>query len=113
MDENELHSKLYPEAHHKPEYIICAAMHYDDGVEYKHQPKNIKTGIVVCGRRHHNAIYTLVQLLPTESAKKWTSKKEGFLTSKDNFVDRKEAGLIAFTAAQSKLTECLFSEDLY
>jgi len=38
----------------------------------------------------------------------------GFLTSDDRFVDRKEGGQIAFDAGQTaKLTECLFSEDLY
>ena len=39
---------------------------------------------------------------------------QGFLTSDDRFVNRKEAGQIAFDAGQiTKLTECLFSEDLY
>ena len=39
---------------------------------------------------------------------------QGFLTSDDRFVDRKEGGQIAFDAGQTaKLTECLFSEDLY
>lgn len=39
---------------------------------------------------------------------------EGFLTSKDRFVDRKEGGEIAFAANQiPEPTDCLFSEDLY
>jgi len=39
---------------------------------------------------------------------------QGFVTSDDRFVDRKEAGEIAFKAGQiKKLTERLFSEDLY
>ena len=38
----------------------------------------------------------------------------GFLTSDDKFVDRKEAGKIAFESGQIKVpNDCLFSEDLY
>jgi hypothetical protein len=33
------------------EYILSAAVHFDDGKIYEHQPSNIKTGFVVCGRR--------------------------------------------------------------
>lgn len=36
------------------ERILCAAVHYDDGKEYVHQPINITSGYVVCGHRHHN-----------------------------------------------------------
>ena len=39
---------------------------------------------------------------------------DGFLTSKDRFVERKEAGEIAFKAGQIKeLTGHLYSEDIY
>ena len=40
----------------KKEYILCAAIHWDDGETYPHQPKNITTGLVICGRRHHNIL---------------------------------------------------------
>ena len=95
----------------KPEYVICAAIHFKDGEQHVHQPKNITEGFVICGRRHHNCFI----------AKRWTEYSEvkglqvqGFLTSKDNFLDRKEAGALAFKAGQiSEETDCLFSEDLY
>ena len=38
----------------KPEYILCAALYYKDGKVHANQPKNITTGVVVCGRRHNN-----------------------------------------------------------
>lgn len=39
---------------------------------------------------------------------------QGFLTSKDRFVDRREGGNVAFAANQiPEHTICLFSEDLY
>jgi len=112
MEERELHTKLYPEAAAKPEYIICAAIHVDDGLKHQHQPKNIKTGIVLCGRRHHNIIYNFNALVFGKLKSK--DENQGFLTSKDRFVDRKEAGEIAFAAKQiPEPTKCLFSEDLY
>lgn len=45
------------------EYILCASIHFDDGKVHEHQPKNIKTGFVVCGRRHHNYYNTLQSIL--------------------------------------------------
>jgi len=41
----------------KPEYVICAANHFNDGKQYEHQPKNIKQGFIVTGRRHHNCFF--------------------------------------------------------
>lgn len=111
MDEQELHQRLYPEAHAKSEYIICAAIHFLDGNKYIHQPVNIEEGIVVCGRRHHNVFYTISRYVDNSMR---GEAIEGFLTSKDRFVDRKEGGEIAFAANQiPEPTDCLFSEDLY
>lgn len=41
----------------KEEYIICSAIHFDDSKEHVHQPVNIKSGYVVCGRRHHSILH--------------------------------------------------------
>lgn len=41
----------------KEPYIICAAVHYNDGNNYPHQPINIGSGIVIAGRRHHNCFF--------------------------------------------------------
>lgn len=110
MEAEELHAKLYPEAVGKPEYILCAAIHYTNGLKYDYQPKNIESGYVACGRRHHNIISLMGQF------GRLTKRDhiDGFLTSKDRFVDRKEAAAIAYKAGQiSKPNNCLFSEDLY
>ena len=40
----------------KQEYILCAAVHYNDLGMYARQPKNIETGYVICGCRHDNCI---------------------------------------------------------
>jgi hypothetical protein len=102
------------------EYILCAAIWFNDGKEYVHQPKNIKTGFVVCGRRHHNcfAIYAAMKSLRgTKDADIDNFPKaaeQGFLTSTDRFVDREEAAEIAWRQKQiERRPKRLFSEDLY
>jgi len=43
-------------------YIICAAIWFKDGNKYSHQPRNVDSGLVVCGRRHHNCFLTAFEL---------------------------------------------------
>jgi len=103
----------------KPEYIICSAIWFMDDKEYVHQPDNITKGFVVCGRRHHNCFYVAHICLAKEykEVKSHPIHKncvQGFLTSKNIFLNRKEAGKLAFEQKQiPELTNCLFSEDLY
>src|SRR5688572_16192142 len=80
------------------EYILCAAIHFKDGKDHLHQPVNIQSGFVVCGRRHHN-VYLTVSIFQTERV---LDDEQGFVTSKDRFVDRKEGGEIAFKVGQTK-----------
>ena len=105
-------------------YIICSAIWFNDSKEHNHQPKNIKSGFVISGRRHHNC-YASFQSIgkslgydKTLIVKKGVSLEEretqGFLTNTDLFVDRKEGGEIAYKAGQTQiLLTRLFSEDLY
>lgn len=99
------------------EYIICAAIHYDDGTEYIHQCKNIKTGFVIAGRRHHNCFATIA--LFGDKKYKSISHIQGFITSTDKFVDRHKAYIIAKSANQLIFGESkhehpvLISEDIY
>jgi hypothetical protein len=99
-------------------YVICAAVWFKDGKKYSHQPRNVDSGLVVCGRRHHNCFLTAFELSGKERFKDLNELNakaiQGFMTSDDRFVDRKEGGRIAFDAGQTaKLRDCLFSEDLY
>jgi hypothetical protein len=100
-------------------YVLCAAIWFKDGKKYEHQPKNVDSGIVICGRRHHNCFLTAYEL---NGGKKIIEKigddinriVQGFLTSDDRFVDRKESAMIAFNAGQTaKAHDHLISEDLY
>ena len=114
MEEQELHKQLYPEAHSKGEYVICAAIWFNDGKKHIHKPKNIEIGFVVSGRRHHNCYYIASVCLAEKYSEAKGTCVQGFLTSKDNFLDRKEAGKLAFEQKQiPEPTNCLFSEDLY
>lgn len=97
------------------EYILCAAIYFDDGKERVHQPKNIDTGIVVCGQRHGNAFVILYEIAEPDYDKQKVI--QGFLTSKNRFVDRVEAFKIAVKMKQTMKEyeegKILFSEDLY
>jgi len=94
------------------EYIICSAIWYEDGIVRVHQPKNVLNGLVVCGRRHHNCFNTVYEL--KDKSKLCCPHTEGFVTSKDRFVDRYEGAKIAFVVGQIDTPiEKLHSEDLY
>ena len=121
------------------EYIICSAIWFRDGKKYEMQPKNIESGFVISGRRHHNCYATLQSVFRfvkhgyfgEESPEKkeifkWFEYLEerevqGFLTSEDRFVTRQEAYIIASEIGQCEKEEChsfknipyLTSEDIY
>ena len=99
------------------EKILCAAVWFHDDIIHAHQPKNIDRGLVVAGYRHHNCFITSFVISGGKITKTngvIASHDQGFITSLDRFVNREEAGKIAFKAKQIvKLTNCLMSEDLY
>ena len=94
------------------EYILCSAIYFNDGNKHIHQPQNIDTGFVVCGRRHHNcfAIAKIMNLRPEKYP-----IIQGFITSKDRFLNRKDSAIIACDAKQIKdlSKKQPYSEDLY
>ena len=99
----------------RKEYVVCAAVWFQNGVQYPHQPTNINNGHVVCGHRHHNCFMT-VSVLRGEDYKEseYGMVVQGFITSEYRFLNRKEAGKLAWENQQiNKETDCLFSEDLY
>lgn len=111
--ENDLLNNKSPKISGGAPYIICAAVWFLDGVKYEHQPRNVELGLVVTGRRHHNCYLTRCPDGNFEQLK-GIENVQGFLTSDDRFLDRKESGELAFHVGQiEKITECLFSEDLY
>lgn len=104
------------------EYIVCAANYYNDGQIRDHKPRNIETGFITCGLRHHNCIDTFAQIVgfpyTEEGHALHRTEVQGFLTSHNRFVKRDEAYAIAFEAGQlagrtiQKVNK-LHSEDLY
>jgi hypothetical protein len=107
------------------EYILCAAIHFDDGTEYDNQPKNINTGIVLCGFRHGCIFPQLnfaskgkLRLVKDRLNNGIEEKSQGFITSHNRYVEREEALIIALANDQVlDLKEVrgnrLYSEDLY
>jgi hypothetical protein len=119
-----------------PERILCAAIWYDiepkeifKAIQYKYKGK---IGIVISGYRHGHCMYlfnTIIEHIKPEIAFKGDGDNteynkitgghvhQGFLTSHNRFIDRKEAMIIAKKKEQVvRITgddETLFSEDLY
>lgn len=92
------------------EKIVCSAIWLDNSTKHNHQPINIESGYVVCGLRHHNCL-KIISFIPNT---KEVRKVQGFLTSSNRFVDRKEAKIIFNTYSLIKKdSELLYSEDLY
>ena len=103
------------------EYILCASIWYKD-LELKRpdvlepngfRPYNVNKGIVFSGWRHHNCLYQMVAM--TGKAQHEVGEEiQGFLTSKNRFVDREEGAKIAYEAGQiGDDIKILYSEDLY
>ena len=106
----------------KKEWILCAANHYDDGQVNIYTCVNIKTGFVICGRRHHNCISTFAKMVGFPYDKNglalMRTEEQGFITNTNRWVNRLEALEIARLAGQITTGEGnprigLFSEDLY
>lgn len=106
----------------KTEYILCAAIWYKEiplhriiaGV----LPKNCDKGLVVCGHRHGQCIWTVYSLTGLRTVKKAEDgvgeHEQGFLTNANRFVNREEAASIALEAGQIASAKLLlYSEDLY
>lgn len=105
------------------ERIICTAVWYKEITIKKDipfesmNPTNCPTGLVFCGYRHGQCIYTkcaVTGLRDCESG----DNEQGFLTSKNRFVSREEALIIALRENQvididEIRGDKLYSEDLY
>jgi hypothetical protein len=123
-------NKLFTESKIRPdlrkEYIICAAIYFDDKLPNSGQPNNIEYGYVVCGLRYNNCWSiknSLTNLKPSEVCdingdivNVSTKPIQGFLTSKNRFLNRLESAKIAFEAGQIHEwveSDSLASEELY
>lgn len=95
------------------EYILCAAIYYDNGKKRGYSYNGKDTGLMICGLRHNDCFVVLFEITDANKLNK-KNATQGFLTSRARFVDRKDAAAIAFKAKQIKgKINLLFSEDLY
>lgn len=104
------------------ERILCAAIWYKDFPLVKDditaigfiRPINCDKGIVFSGHRHHNCLYQMVAITG-KYQHQIGEEVQGFLTSKNRFVDRKEAAKMFIEAGGTPEyhSDQLFSEDLY
>ena len=77
------------------EFIMCSAIHYKNGAEST--ITNIESGVVICGKRHGDCYAILKGILPVDVniSELPDRDDQGFLTSHNRYVDRKEAWKIA------------------
>lgn len=94
--------------------ILCAAIWVKDSQKHEHGPLNIEDGFVICGRRHHDCLATLMDCFPEHKGK---DAIQGFISSDNRFLNRKEALVVAMKARQIHAKhppyDMLVSEDLY
>ncbi len=94
------------------EIILCAAIWFPNEPTPVHNYKNIPKGCVWCGIRHYIIISSFVA--KNDKTMEQVEYTQGFITSKNCFVNRIEAGEIAFKAGQTKERKGqLTSEDIY
>lgn len=102
----------------KPEIVQCAAIWIKDGKKHPHQPFNIESGVVFCGWRHC-CIFAQLSGKGVGFSHNANKTIHGFLTSKNRFLNRKEAAELVKTNEQTlavrleDVRDDLFSEDLY
>jgi hypothetical protein len=114
------------------EYVAMSAIWFDDGHEHWGQPFNIKSGFVITGKRHDNCYATKSALSgglgPSEvrmpsgdivNLARLTGPRriiQGFVTSKNIFLSREEAAVLAYRCGQIlwwKEGDPLTSEEIY
>ena len=112
------------------EFILCAAIWVNDKQKHEQQPDNIEIGFVICGCRHNNC-YQTVKDLKSDVNTYFKSlnisednyrEHQGFITSLNRYVNRKEGWNIAkannqiqfgLTASENEDDSILISENLY
>lgn len=104
----------------KVEYIMCAAIWYKDFEQPTHSPYNVDCGVVLCGHRHGFIIgqmHSITGLRTVTNGEKAVGDYvQGFLTTKNRFLNRKES--LELVKENGQLTEPLIggeltSEDLW
>lgn len=97
------------------EQILCAAIWYKEVIpRAPHRPINTPGGVVLCGYRHGDIISQILTLTG-ERQFKLGEHIQGFLTSKNRFVNREEgAEIFIKNGGALKYSDTkLYSEDLY
>lgn len=113
-------TEYYQKIKDQEERIVCSAIWVKDETKMTQPPFNVKSGYVAYGLRHGNCYEVIAEKYGFTANKEYPAsyhaveKVQGFLTSKNRFVDRIEGAEIAFKANQTEiLLERLHSEDLY
>jgi hypothetical protein len=93
----------------KEEYILIPAVWLNDGEKHDYQPINTKTGLVILGYKHIGCHYVIDKLTGRYLQFETNKDSQGFVTSKNRFVSRSEAFLIA--KKQGQIIHKMFDND--
>lgn len=113
------------ESKHKntKEKVFCSAIRYKNFTTQVHLPNNIDKWLVIRWTRHFDIAAVMLATTGLRSVESWPNSVweyvQWFMTSKNRFLDRKEALILALEAKQvSDISELLWgwelsSEDLW
>lgn len=94
------------------EKVLCAAIWIqDESLKPVHNCTNVSYGVVLCGYRHGHIVSQHTML--TGKRLPLVKHVQGFLTTKNRFLDRVEAHKLFSTYATPEFKDELYSEDLY
>ena len=94
------------------EDILVAAIWFPDEPTPIHNCTNIENGVVLCGFRHGHIIHQYFSI--TGKRVPTVKSIQGFITTKNRFVDRIEAHKIFIENGHTpEFNDELYSEDLY
>jgi len=113
---------VYNKSKIEKEFILCAAIHFKNGAETT--VEGVESGVIICGRRHGDCYAVLKGMIGDDVNFSTLPDRDsqGFLTSKNRYVDRKEAWKIAeennqikfgYEASNNGVDSELISENLY
>lgn len=101
------------------EFILCAAIWINDKKEHKQQPENIKIGFIISGWRHNSCYQTIEDLKGDVStylkslniSEEDYREHQGFITSLNRYVNRREGFQIAKKNNQIQFGIKAFDDD--
>lgn len=102
--------KTVPPKEKTKEKVLCAAIWLKDDKQYVFQPRNIDRGIVLCGYRHESIIGQMEAMGYKGYNISEDNQVQGFLTSKNRFLNRAEARNLVLKTGQLNEKDTIYEK---